>query len=215
MPDPFPLDLTAAQINTAVNAAYDSDRQPAAGQTTLCNGDKIAAAISSAVGAVVSDVSTLNGQVTALDGRVTALEASPSLAKAWFVGKTSSTQSTITVSSYSGGGTTDAGVISVNTTTGVMTVNTAGTYKISVNGSFSCTTTDSSSGYFIQLIGTSYSVGIGPSYGGYSSETTYTGGGSVVIAAGVSATFSLKLFHSPTSATCLYYNAGISIEQLA
>ena len=208
MPDPYQLDLTAAQVNTAVNAAYDSDRQPASGQTTLCNGDKIAAAIAASVGTVVSDVATL-------DGRVTALETTPALAKAWFIGKSSSTSSNITVSGYSGGGTTDAGVISIDTSTGVMTVNTAGTYRISADGSFMCDTGDSSSGYVIRISGTNFDVRIGPSYGISTTEDTYMSGGSVVVAASVSDTFSLTLTESPSSATLRYENAGISIEQLA
>lgn len=75
MPDPYQLDLTSAQINQAVNAAYDSDRQPAAGQVTLCNGDKIAASIAASVGSSVgAEASTRAAADTALDGRVTALE---------------------------------------------------------------------------------------------------------------------------------------------
>ena len=136
MPDPYQLDLTAAQVNTAVNAAYDSDRQPAAGQTTLCNGDKIAAAIAGAVGV---ETSAREAADTALDGRVTALEGDlPTFAK--FAKSNFSITLTSLISGYTE---VDADNIAAESS-GVITVTGSGIYMVSytisgISNSFSST----------------------------------------------------------------------------
>lgn len=63
MPDPYNLDLTAAQINEALNAAYDSDKAPSTGDTNLVNSNRIALAIASESSARAAADSALEAYV--------------------------------------------------------------------------------------------------------------------------------------------------------
>ena len=143
MPTPSQLDLTAAQINTALNNAWDSDQQPALGQANLCNGDKIAAAISSAVGAVSSDVATLDGQVTALGGRVTALEGN-GLVATFTKASGSVNSTTVLITTYTE---TDADGIA-SESAGTITVTGSGVYLLFFNGKY---TKDPDGGYYFDI----------------------------------------------------------------
>jgi hypothetical protein len=132
MPTPSQLDLTAAQINTALNNAWDSDQQPALGQANLCNGDKIATAIATSVGAVSSDVATLAGRVTTLE---TTLEPYATFTKlSYSIGSGSQT-----ISGYTE---VDADNIA-SELSGVITL-TAGVYQVSFVGVFTSTHNDDS-----------------------------------------------------------------------
>jgi len=129
MPDPYQLDLTAAQINEAVNNAFDSDRLPAANQTTLCNGDKIAASIDSKVGALAT-------QVTALAARVTDLEGGEiSISTATFTKDSITATSDTLVSGYTKTETGEAGIASESS--GTITLSgSGGVFLVLFSGSW-------------------------------------------------------------------------------
>lgn len=125
MPSPYNLDLTASQVNTALNAAFDSDRQPALGQTTLCNGNKIAAAIAASVGA---ESSTRADADTALDASISSLSMKSS------IGVSRISEASTTSSNYEGisgfSSTFEIGDISATST--AISVDTAGFYRVEI-----------------------------------------------------------------------------------
>ena len=129
----FQLDLTASQVNQAINAAHDSDQAPASGDTNLVNSDKIAAAIAASVGTVVSDVATLDGRVTTLEG------ASISSAAYVFADGTYTTTGVLGASS---GWSTLKSSSFCALSSGVVTISSSGVYVVMVSGTF--TETDNS-----------------------------------------------------------------------
>ena len=76
MADPYNLDLTAAQINTALNNAWDSDNAPSSGGANLVNSNKIHQFVTGLVGA---ETTAREAADTALSDRVDTLEGLPFL----------------------------------------------------------------------------------------------------------------------------------------
>lgn len=117
MPDPYTLNLTAAQIDAALQAANDSDQAPAASSTNLVNSGRIYTAIQ-------AETTARTAADAALDGRVTAVEAPPVFAK--FSKDDFSFSSNLTISGYTE--VDPDGIASESS--GVITVTGTGVYMV-------------------------------------------------------------------------------------
>jgi len=131
MADPYNLSLTAAQIDTALLAASDSDKPPSSGATNLVNSNRIYQAIQ-------AESSARTSADSALDARVSALE---SLNEPAFFSKTSgSASATGLISGYTE--TDTSGIASESS--GTITVTGSGLYLIGFYGVYSESDLDNS-----------------------------------------------------------------------
>lgn len=124
MPSPYQIDLTASQINTALNNAWDSDQQPALGQSNLCNSDKIAAAI---VGAVEAEASIRAAADTAVISQILSEVYVGAVGWLSFTDTVATTQYLAASASQFSYNTT------IDTNTCIITVGVSGLYEVIIN----------------------------------------------------------------------------------
>lgn len=176
MADPYNLDLTAAQINTALNNAHDSDKAPASGHANLVNSNKIHEFVTSQVG---NEASAREAADTALESRIDDLEAVPVWARF-----TRSFQNIVT-GVFSGYTEEDTSNIA-SASSGVITITGAGVYQVMFSLNFQVNhSVNASRSFDLQFRVNSESVGgylvNSVSFGAYAASPSYAG---VVVSSG-------------------------------
>lgn len=173
MADPFNLDLTAAQINTALNNSWDVDNQPISDSGKLVNSKNIHEFVTGLVG---DEATARENADDALSGRVDTLEgSSPVWARFTKASQSMSIYSTDVFQGY-----TEEDPSSIaSESSGVITVTGSGVYQVMFSLNFQVTNENASSDFALQFRVNSARVGgynlSNAAFVNYAASPSYTG----------------------------------------